>query len=94
MADGELASLTKRDAVFLWASQSGSAHQDWELSEELERFLSKDMLTINDRSPSAYWLRSFTERIVEVADTTLEKLTPERIEQRVKELGEASGAIS
>jgi hypothetical protein len=85
--DGQ-AKLTKREAIFLWASQAGSAHQDWELNEEFERFRSSDLLTLGGRSPSVYWLQRFTETVVRVADMTMEKLTHERVEQRVSELSQ------
>jgi hypothetical protein len=88
------AQITKRQIILAWAQQTGSAHQDWALDEELVHFRRDDLITIGSRGPSVYWLRKITETVAQVADGVLERLTPERIEQRVREVAEGEGAIA
>ena len=72
---GELADMTKKDVIIAWSQQRGSAHQDWEIEEDLDSFLnSGTMLNVNGLPIHALELRATTKIVLNIADKFLKKI--------------------
>jgi hypothetical protein len=66
-------SLSGFELIAAWAQQSGAAHEDWSLDEELARLLNAGVF-IGGIHASAATLRAITNTVLAVADGVLSEL--------------------
>ena len=72
---GELTDMTKKEVIKKWSNQSGSAHQDWEIEEDIDSFLnSGNMINVNGLPIHALELRATTKVVLNIADKFLNEI--------------------
>ncbi len=72
---GELTDMTKKEVIKKWSNQNGSAHQDWEIEEDIDSFLnSGNMININGLPIHALELRATTKVVLNIADKFLNEI--------------------
>lgn len=73
LASGDLVKISIMEFIGLWAQQRGAAHEDWEVSEKLERIISAGV-TIGNLPIGASALRTISETIFSFGKAFLAEL--------------------